>query len=155
MFDQFLATLTPEQRAQLATALETPPAVAQPPALPPAAPTSARRAPAKLDYSDAIAVTFTATLAPSPKARDPRWAQTYNALWVKGHANVRGPKGGLYCLGTCVLRGPDGAKTKGTFKIADKNFRLLQQGQPIDAWFIDETDENVLLGTISGYTVQT
>lgn len=143
-------SLTPEQRVTLQTLL-----------LSHAAPTGTMSAPAPvaatpaskgLDLSNAIEVKFRATLSPNDRCRDPEWAQTYDHVWFKGHYQVKGPKGGLYCHGRAVLGNAQKQQYKGVLKISNKAFLQLQQGQAIDGWFIpDDTKDNVFVGTLSDF----
>lgn len=161
-----LDLLTPEQKQQLVAELlsgKQATAVAEPPA--PPAPTrsaparSAAPAPrrgaksATLDLSDAKAVHFTASLNPNERCRDQTWAQTFDTITVKGHYQVKGPKGGMYCLGQAVLSSPEGDTHQLTLKIANKNFLLLQAGGEIDGWCVDPTTkESLFIGTLGDYT---
>ena len=122
------------------------PKAAAKPAAPPGRPTP------KLDLSDALAVQFTAALSPNERCRDQSWAETYQTVTVKGHYQVKGPKGGMYCLGQGVLSNDTGEETTCTFKISNKNFLQLKAGTAIDGWCIDNTTgESLFIGTLSHY----
>lgn len=106
----------------------------------------------KLDLSDALAVQFRAVLSPNERCRDQSWAQTYDTISVKGHYQVKGPKGGMYCLGQAVLSNDDGDLHACTFKISNKNFLQLKNGGEIDGWCVDnDTGESLFIGTLSQY----
>lgn len=165
-----LELLTPEQKQQLLTELlgtKQPTAVVEPPTgrvpeanfenpqadkpISKAPPKRTTKTP-KLDLSDALAVHFHAVLSPNERCRDQSWAETYDTLTVKGHYQVKGPKGGMYCLGQAVLSNDDGDQYACTFKISNKNFLQLQQGGEIDGWCVDNaTGESLFIGTLSQY----
>lgn len=156
-----LDLLTPEQKQQLVAELlqtQTATAVAEPPA--PAATPKASTKPApkrtsktpKLDLSDALAVHFKAVLSPNERCRDQSWAETYDTITVKGHYQVKGPKGGMYCLGQAVLSNDDGDEFACTLKISNKNFLQLKANGEIDGWCVDNTTgESLFIGTLSQY----
>lgn len=161
-----LDLLTPEQQQQLlgellakatpgATATATPPKPTAKPAVAAPKPTFTPKKKGKgpkLDLSDALAVHFTACLSPNERCRDQSWAETYTTLTVKGHYQVKGPKGGMYCLGQAVLSNEDGDEYRCTFKISNKNFLVLKAGGEIDGWCVDnESGESLFIGTLSDY----
>lgn len=165
-----LELLTPEQKQQLlsellgstqATAVAESPApkvpeanFGNPPEAKPVAKTPPKRTnkTPKLDLSDALAVQFRAVLSPNERCRDQSWAQTYDTVSVKGHYQVKGPKGGMYCLGQAVLSNDDGDLHACTFKISNKNFLQLKNGGEIDGWCVDnDTGESLFIGTLSQY----
>lgn len=156
-----LDLLTPEQKQQLVAELlgGTAPAPKTPPTTPPkatspATPPAPRRGTktAKLDLSDAIAVHFQAVLSPNERCRDQSWAETYDTITVKGHYQVKGPKGGMYCLGKARVSNQDGDSQVLTFKISNKNYLVLLGGGEIDGWCVDPaTNESVFIGTLSQY----
>jgi hypothetical protein len=167
-----LSLLTPEQKTQLLQQLlgaaPSTPAVAPPPApvVTPVATAVATppetkkswppRTKGKLNMDDAIAITFKAQLEPNERARDQSWAETYDHIWFKGHYQVKGPKGGMYCLGLCILGNDRREQRRGQLKISNRSFLALQNGEPVDGWFIpDDTKENVLIGTLSNLTTLT
>lgn len=165
-----VAQMSPEQRTALlaqlisATPAATPPAAAAPaatavldaPAPAPKSKSWGARGKGKLNMADAIAITFKAQLEPNDRARDQSWAETYDHIWFKGHYQVKGPKGGMYCLGLCVLGNDKREQCRGQLKISNRAFLALQNGEPIDGWFIpDDTKENVLIGTLTNLTILT
>lgn len=165
-----VSQMTPEQRAAivqqlLGTAMSAAPTspTATPPVPPAATAVAERPAPkkpwmskgkGKLDMTDAVPVTFKARLEPNDRARDQSWAETYDHIWFKGHYQVKGPKGGMYCLGLGILGNPQREQCRGQLKISNRAFLALQNGEPIDGWFIpDDTKENVLIGTLTHFTL--
>ena len=165
-----VAQMTPEQRAAMLQQLigGSMPAPAAMPTTPAPAPTATAvaepptakkpwmsKGKGKLNMSDAVAVTFKARLEPNDRARDQSWAETYDHIWFKGHYQVKGPKGGMYCLGLAILGNPQREQCRGQLKISNRAFLALQNGEPIDGWFIpDDTKENVLIGTLTSLTLQ-
>jgi hypothetical protein len=123
----------------------------------PAAPTPApgTRSAAPESYYDmdaAVPVTFKAKLSPSPKARDKSYAERFDHIWVKGHYQVVGPKGGQYCVGRVVLGVKKGQQVKGILRISNAKFLELQAGGTVDGWMRpDDSKDSVLLGELSGY----
>lgn len=154
-----LATMTPEQKASLVLQLVQPtagpvtaPAVVAPDIPAPPSPTAVKKR-GKLDMKDAVAISFKARLTKSPMARSQEWAERYDHIWFKGHYQVKGPKGGVYCLGHCVLGNPKREQVKGTLKISNRAYLSLAAGEPIDGWFIpDGTTDNILIGILSHLT---
>ncbi len=164
LLSSLVHTMTPDQRVALrnllleTTPLDPPPiATPSPQPTPPvqtAAPTAAPTRRDRLNLQDAIAITFKAALVPSDKARDPQWAQTYDRLWFKGHYQVKGPKGGVYCFGRAVLGNPQREQYKGMLKISNRNFLQLQAGGAIVGWFLPDDSPNgtnVLIGTLQQF----
>lgn len=149
--------LSPEQRAALlqqllpsvaavpTTVVEPPPAAAPTPRTP--APRGKKQA---LDMSTAQPISFIASLSANERARDQTWAQRFDHVWFKGHYQVKGPKGGMYCLGRAVLGNRAREQYKGTLKISNKAYLQLAAGEAVDGWFIpDDTKDNVFIGTLS------
>lgn len=166
MMSLLVAQLSPEQRAALVQQLlggsaPAPAAVPQPTPTatavadaPTPKPAGARFKNGKLNMDEAIPVTFKVQLSANDRARDPSWADQYDHLWFKGHYQVKGPKGGMYCLGLGILGNPQREQRRGQLKISNRAFLALQNGEPIDGWFIpDDTKENVLIGTLSHLTI--
>lgn len=148
--------MTPEQRAALLTQLLPATSAAPAPTFTPTpAPTATAPRPSRgkkgaLDMSTAVPITFVATLSANERARDQSWAERYDHVWFKGHYQVKGPKGGVYCVGRAVLGNKAREQYKGTLKISNKAYLQLAAGEAIDGWFVpDDTKDNVLIGTLS------
>lgn len=143
-----LASLTPEQKAQLLQELLGSSSATTTIQETPAKPTSTY-----YNMDDAIPVTFKATLAKSDKSRDITFAQRFDHVWCKGSYQVKGPKGGLYFVGRCVMGVKKGQQVKGTLRISNQRFLELQAGQTVDGWFRpDGSKDSILIGELSGFT---
>lgn len=119
--------------------------------LTPPAPRRSTKSP-KLDLSDAIDTKFRVSLSANERCRDHNWAATYDTVTVRGHYQVKGPKGGMYCLGQAVLSSREGDIYSCTLKISNKSFLDLKSGGAIDGWCIDaDTGESLFIGTLSGF----
>lgn len=145
-----LEFMSPEQRQDLArllagAATETATATAT-------APTPTEPASSYYDMNEAIAATFKAKLSINEKSRDKSYAERYDHIWCKGHYRVKGPKGGVYFVGRCVLGVKKGQQVKGTLRVGNKHFENLLNGGTIDAWFRpDGASEAILIGSLSDY----
>jgi hypothetical protein len=141
-----LSTMTPEQRQSLAAAL------LQEAAETPAATATAEPASSYYNMNEAVAVTFKADLSVNEKSRDRTYAERFDHVWCKGHYRVKGPKGGQYFVGRCVLGVKKHQQVKGTLRVGNKHFEPFRDGAPMDAWFRpDGASEAVLIGTLSNY----
>jgi hypothetical protein len=140
-----LGMLTPEQRTQLAQALEE-----QQPASP--ADTAVAESSSYYNMDEAVEVKFKADLQPNAKSRDASFSEKYDHVWSIGHYRVRGPRGGVYFVGRCVLGVRKGQQVKGTLRVGNRYFEEFLQGAPLDAWFRpDGVREPVLIGTLVNY----
>lgn len=150
--DNLVQTMSPEQRQALAALLlqdAAPAAVAEPPA---AAEPQPQPSSSYYNMDEAVAVTFKADLSVNPKSRDTSFAKRFDHVWCKGHYRAKGPKGGVYFVGRCVLGVKKGQQLKGTLRVGNKHFEALLNGQPMDAWFRPEGEtESILIGTLSNY----
>jgi hypothetical protein len=156
---QLLSALTPEQRQALAATLlasdnGTPAhALEDTSAAPPVA-TLESTASSYYNMDDAVAVTFKADLSVSDKSRDTSYARQYDHVWCKGNYRVKGPKGGVYFVGRCVLGVKKGQQVKGTLRVGNKHFEPFMNGSEMDAWFRpDGADDALLIGTLSNFRV--
>lgn len=145
---QLLSALTPEQREALAAMLQ------------PTAPTATATVPAPAEtpastyynMDEAVPVTFKADLSVNEKSRDTSYAQKYDHIWCKGNYRVKGPKGGVYFVGRCVLGVKKNQQVKGTLRVGNKHFEPFLSGTPLDAWFRpDGAEEAILIGTLTNY----
>jgi hypothetical protein len=104
------------------------------------------------DMSEAVPVTFKADLSVNEKSRDKSFATKYDHVWCKGSYRVKGPKGGVYFVGRCVMGVKKGQQVKGTLRVGNKYFEPFLTGGQMDAWFRpDGADEAILIGTLSNY----
>lgn len=147
-------TLTPEQRQALASLLlqstpTTPTPVSQDP--------EDQDTPSPSSYynmDEAVPVTFKADLQLNEKSRDKTYAQRFDHVWCKGNQFVKGPKGGVYFVGRCVLGVKKGQQIKGILRVGAKHFTALQQGGQMDAWFRPDGEADAtLIGTLTNFRV--
>lgn len=104
------------------------------------------------DMADAVPVTFKADLSVNPKSRNTSYAERFDHIWCKGNYRVKGPKGGVYFVGRCVMGVKKGQQVKGTLRVGNKHFEPFLSGTPLDAWFRpDGESESILIGTLSNY----
>jgi hypothetical protein len=138
-----LNVLTDDQKQALAAILSS------------SAPATEPAPAAKLDYYDtteAVPAKFKADLEVSPKSRDTSYAERFDHVWCTGSYRVKGPKGGVYFVGRCVLGVKKGQQVKGTLRVGNKYFEAFLEGEPMDAWFRPEGEsESILLGVLSNY----
>jgi hypothetical protein len=140
--EQFVHTLTDAQKANLQALLGNAPAE----------PAAEVQKPSYYNMDDAVPVKFRAVLAAVEKARDQSYAQRFDHVWCVGHYQVKGPKGGVYFVGRCVLGVKKGQQLKGTLRVGNRHFEALLNGGTMDAWFRpDGEDEAVLIGVLSDY----
>jgi len=142
--------MTPEQRQSLAAKLLEGLAT-----VPTPAPVTADKPVADSYYNmdEAVPYTFKAKLSVSEKSRDTSYAKRFDHVWCKGSARVKGPKGGVYFVGRCVMGVKKGQQVKGTLRVGNKHFEALVAGVPMDAWFRpDGAAEAVLIGQLSDFT---
>lgn len=105
------------------------------------------------DMTEAVPVKFKASLAASEKSRDTSYAERFDHVWCKGSYRVRGPKGGVYFVGRCVMGVRKGQQVKGTLRVSNRHFESLMEGNVIDGWFRpDGQKESVLIGELSNYS---
>lgn len=139
-----LAALT-SKIAQATALAPTPPTAATDPSTP--APKSSY-----YNMDAAVEATFKAALAKSPKSRDTSYADKYDHVWCKGHWQVKGPKGGEYFVGRCVMGVQKGKQVKGILRISNQRFLDLKEGGTVDGWFRpDGAKDSVLIGELSAY----
>jgi hypothetical protein len=144
---QLFAGLSPEQRSALASMLlqqETAPA--------PTTTAVAEPQTSYYDMTEAVPVTFKADLSVNEKSRDKSYPAKYDHVWCKGSYRVKGPKGGVYFVGRCVMGVKKGQQVKGTLRVGNKHFEPFMSGGQMDAWFRpDGADEAILIGTLSNF----
>lgn len=144
-----LESLSPQQRDSLAAMLlrqaaGTAAATAEP--LAPVQPDS------YYNMDEAVPATFKADLSVNEKSRNKTYAERFDHVWCKGNNRAKGPKGGVYFVGRCVMGVKKGQQVKGTLRVGSKYFDALQSGGEMDAWFRpDGESESVLIGTLSNY----
>jgi hypothetical protein len=104
------------------------------------------------DLSEAQDATFKAALRTSAKSRDTSFATRFDHVWCKGQFNAKGPKGGQYFVGRCVMGVKKHQQVKGILRISNERFLALQAGGVVDGWFRpDGSKDSVLIGELSGY----
>jgi hypothetical protein len=104
------------------------------------------------NLDDAVDVTFKADLSVNDKSRDTSYATRFDHVWCKGQYRVKGPKGGVYFVGRCVMGVKKGQQVKGLLRVGNRYFEAFLEGQPLDAWFRpDGADDAVLIGTLTNY----
>jgi len=153
--DTLVQAMNPDQRKALAALLmQETDLVATDQTAVPEAPVAAEAVTPNTYYNldEAVAVTFKADLSVNPKSRDISYAEQFDHVWCKGNYRVKGPKGGVYFVGRCVLGVKKGQQIKGTLRVGNKYFEAFLDGQPLDAWFRPEGEtESVLIGTLTKY----
>lgn len=146
-----LDLMSPEQRESVTAMLLQKLAEEAAPA-PVETPTPSAPALSYYNMDDAVAVTFKATLSVLDKSRDKSYAAKYDHVWCKGHYRVKGPKGGVYFVGRCVMGVKKGQQVKGTLRVANKHFETFVSGAALDAWFRpDGAADAVLIGQLSNF----
>lgn len=153
---QLFSALTAEQRSALAAVLlqsEVDAATSTPEPVATATATVSDDLPTSYyDMTDAIPVTFKAALSVNEKSRDKSYPAKYDHVWCKGSYRVKGPKGGVYFVGRCVMGVKKGQQVKGTLRVGNKHFEPFLNGGQMDAWFRpDGADEAILIGTLSNF----
>lgn len=102
------------------------------------------------DMTDAVSITFKAKLSVNEKSRNKSYAERFDHVWCKGHTRVKGPKGGVYFVGRCVMGVKKGQQVKGILRVGNKHFDAFQAGTPLDAWFRPDGEaEAILIGTLT------
>lgn len=143
-----LAAMTPEQRQSLAAKL----LAELTPSTTPIATSGPETKESYYNMDEAVPVTFKASLAVNEKSRDKSYAERFDHVWCKGHYRVKGPKGGVYFVGRCVMGVKKGQQVKGTLRVGNKYFEPFLTGGSLDAWFRpDGQDEAILIGTLSNF----
>jgi len=87
------------------------------------------------DMQNATPVTFRSDFVASRRSRRESSNEKWKHVWCRGNYGVRGPKGGVYFVGRCVLGLHKETQVKGTLKVSDSHFRTFLVGGTLDAWF--------------------
>jgi len=102
-----------------------------------------------LDTSTATSELFVADLESGDRVQDDTFVG--QTIWFKGFNGAKGPKGGVYLYGRCVV-GLKGQSQNGMLKIASQKFSDLKAGGSAEAWVrFDGEDKDTLIGVMTGY----